>query len=220
VSAAAVNFEQTRSYFRNARVTGIPVRAEFFQIQPKTDGKLRLLVFGGSQGARVLNEAMPRTASRLLQEFPDLEILHQAGGRHGESTAQNYEAAGLTGERRITVLPYLDDMPAEFAASDLILCRSGASTMAELAAAAKASLLVPFALAADDHQRRNAEVFRDAGAARMLTESEIADPEELLEELTALLGDRGTLLAMGNAARTLAHADAVREIAEIVVALA
>jgi UDP-N-acetylglucosamine--N-acetylmuramyl-(pentapeptide) pyrophosphoryl-undecaprenol N-acetylglucosamine transferase len=223
VSAAAVNFEQTLKYFRNARVTGIPVRAEFFRIEPKTSGSLRLLVFGGSQGARVLNEAMPKIAGRLLKVFPELEILHQAGGRHGVTTAKAYEAAGLIGERverRVTVKPYLDDMPAEFAAADLILCRSGASTVAELGAAGKASLLVPFALAADDHQRRNAEVFRDAGAATMLMETEIADPERLLGELTDLLGDRGTLLAMGERARTLAHRDAVREIAEMVVALA
>jgi UDP-N-acetylglucosamine--N-acetylmuramyl-(pentapeptide) pyrophosphoryl-undecaprenol N-acetylglucosamine transferase len=223
VSAAAVNFEQTRSYFRNARVTGIPVRAAFFEIEPKTTGNLRLLVFGGSQGARILNEAMPKVAGRLLERFPDLEILHQAGGRHGITTSQAYEAAGLIGERverRVTVQPYLDDMPAEFAAADLILSRSGASTVAELAAGGKASLLVPFALAADDHQRKNAEVFRDAGAARMLTERELADPERLLGELTALLADRSTLLAMGERARTLTHTDAVREIADIVVALA
>ena len=223
VSAAAVNFDQTRSYFRNARVTGIPVRAEFFAIQPKTSGSLGLLVFGGSQGARILNEAMPKIAGRLLERFQDLEILHQAGGRHGVTTSEAYEAAGLVGERverRVSVKPYLDDMPAEFTVADLILCRSGASTVAELAAAGKASLLVPFALAADDHQLRNAEVFRDAGAARLLTETEIADPEKLLDELGALLSDRGCLMAMGERARTLAHSDAVREIAEIVVALA
>ncbi len=220
VNAAAVNFERTRSYFRNAHLTGIPVRTEFFRIEPRTAGGLRLLVFGGSQGARVLNEAMPKIARRLLQRFPDLEILHQAGGRHGVSTSQAYEAAGLIGDRRVTVQSYLDDMPAEFAAADLILSRSGASTVAELGAAGKASLLVPFALAADDHQRKNAEVFRDAGAAKMLTEMEIADPERLLGELSVLLSNRETLLAMGGRARTLAHAEAVREIAEIVIDLA
>jgi UDP-N-acetylglucosamine--N-acetylmuramyl-(pentapeptide) pyrophosphoryl-undecaprenol N-acetylglucosamine transferase len=223
VSAAAVNFEQTRSYFRNASVTGIPVRAEFFQIKPKTAGSPRLLVFGGSQGARILNETIPKIAGPLLKKFPDLEILHQAGGRHGVTTAKAYESAGLTGERvgrRLSVQPYLEDMPAEFAAADLILCRSGASTVAELGAAGKASLLVPFALAADDHQLRNAEIFRDAGAARMLTEAEMTDPERLLDELASLLGDRATLLAMGERARTLARTDAVREIAEMVAALA
>jgi UDP-N-acetylglucosamine--N-acetylmuramyl-(pentapeptide) pyrophosphoryl-undecaprenol N-acetylglucosamine transferase len=219
VSAAAVNFEQTRHYFRNARVTGIPVRAEFFRIEPKTAGSLRLLVFGGSQGARVLNEAMPRIAARLLHALPGLAILHQTGPRAEVATRDAYAIAGLGGDGAM-VRAYLEDMPAEFAAADLILSRSGASTVAELGAAGKASLLVPFALAADDHQRRNAEVFRDAGAARMLTETEIADPEKLLGELTALLSDRGTLLTMGERARSMAHTDAVREIAGMVVALA
>jgi UDP-N-acetylglucosamine--N-acetylmuramyl-(pentapeptide) pyrophosphoryl-undecaprenol N-acetylglucosamine transferase len=223
VSAAAVNFEQTTKYFRNARVTGIPVRAEFFGIQPKTSGSLGLLVFGGSQGARILNETMPKIAGALLKKFPDLEILHQAGGRHADSTAQAYEAAGLMGERgqrRVTVKPYLDDMPAEFAAADLILCRSGASTVAELGAAGKASLLVPFALAADDHQRKNAEVFRDAGAARLLTEAEFADPDAVLGELVSMLDYRDELRAMGKRARTLARPGAAREIAGMVVGLA
>ena len=219
VSAAAVNFEQTRSYFRNARVTGIPVRAEFFAIQPKTEGPLRLLVFGGSQGARVLNQAMPKIAGPLLKRFPDLEIVHQAGPRHAEITAKAYESAGDNGAG-VRVQPYLDDMPAEFTAADLILCRSGASTMAELGAAGKPSLLVPFALAADDHQRKNAEVFHDAGAARMLTETELADPERLLEELTALLTDPGELRAMGERARTLARPDAAEVIAEMASKLA
>jgi UDP-N-acetylglucosamine--N-acetylmuramyl-(pentapeptide) pyrophosphoryl-undecaprenol N-acetylglucosamine transferase len=222
VSAAAVNFEQTRRYFRNAQVTGIPVRAEFFRITPKLAGNPRLLVFGGSQGARVLNEAMPKIAVPLLQRFPDLDILHQAGGRHAATTAKSYEAAGLVGEqlgeRRVTVKPYLDNMPSEFADADLILCRSGASTVAELGAAGKASLLIPFALAADNHQLRNAEVFRDAGAANVLTEAEIADPERLLGELIKLLNHRATLLAMGERARTLARTDAVRLIADMIAA--
>jgi UDP-N-acetylglucosamine--N-acetylmuramyl-(pentapeptide) pyrophosphoryl-undecaprenol N-acetylglucosamine transferase len=220
VSAAAVNFEQTMRYFRNATVTGIPVRAEFFAIAPKPEGSaLRLLVFGGSLGARVLNETMPKVAGRLLKRFDDLEIVHQAGGRHGEATAEAYAAAGLIGER-VRVQSYLDDMPGEFAAADLMLCRSGASTVAELGAAGKASLLVPFAQAADDHQRRNAEVFRDAGAARMLTEAELTSPEVLLDELVAMLGDPEALRVMGARARTLARPDAVREIAAMVVNLA
>ena len=128
--------------------------------------------------------------------------------------------AEATSGEAVSVRPYLDDMPAEFAAADLILCRSGASTVAELGAAGKASLLVPFALAADDHQRRNAEVFRDAGAALMLTETEIADPERMLGELVALLSDRGTVLAMGERARKLAHTNAVRDIATMIVGLA
>jgi UDP-N-acetylglucosamine--N-acetylmuramyl-(pentapeptide) pyrophosphoryl-undecaprenol N-acetylglucosamine transferase len=223
VSAAAVNFEQTTKYFRNARVTGIPVRVEFFAIQPKGSGSRRLLVFGGSQGARILNETMPKIAGKLLQRIPDLEILHQAGGRHADSTTKAYEPTGLTGEdvqRRVTVKPYLHNMPAQFAAADLILCRSGASTVAELGAAGKASLLVPFALAADDHQRKNAEVFRDAGAARMLTEAEFANLDRVLSELVSMLDDSEALRAMGERARTLARPDAALQVAGMVLELA
>ena len=161
------------------------MRADFFAIAPKSaSAPPRLLVFGGSQGARVLNEAMPKIAQRLLDQFANLEIVHQAGARAAESTAEAYARAGLAGQQRVRVQPYLDQMPREFAAADLLLCRSGASTMAELGAAGKASLLVPFALAADDHQRRNAEVFLQAGAACMLTEAELAGPERLLNELS------------------------------------
>jgi UDP-N-acetylglucosamine--N-acetylmuramyl-(pentapeptide) pyrophosphoryl-undecaprenol N-acetylglucosamine transferase len=219
-----VNFEQTQCYFRNARVTGIPVRTDFFAITPKSAAAPpRLLVFGGSQGARVLNEAMPKIAPRLLERFTDLEIVHQAGARHAESTAEAYARAGLTVEQvaqRVRVQPYLDQMPREFAAADLLLCRSGASTMAELGAAGRASLLVPFALAADDHQRRNAEVFLQAGAARMLTEAELADPQRLLDELARLLADPKELRAMGERARTLVRPDAARQIASMILDLA
>jgi UDP-N-acetylglucosamine--N-acetylmuramyl-(pentapeptide) pyrophosphoryl-undecaprenol N-acetylglucosamine transferase len=217
VSAAALNFAQTVRYFRKARVTGIPVRAEFFAIAPKSGGGLRLLVFGGSQGARVLNEAMPKVAGRLLERYPELEIVHQAGGRHLETTAAAFEAAGV-GER-VRVQPYLDDMPAEFAAADLILCRSGASTVAELAAAGRPSLLVPFAAAADDHQRKNAEAMVEAGASRMLTEGDFT-AERLLEELVGMPGDRDGLRAMGERARAMARPDAVKEIAGMVKTVA
>jgi len=223
VNAAAVNFEETRRYFRNARVTGIPVRREFFEVQEKASGTpKRLLVFGGSQGARVLNEVMPRIAGRLLNNVPRLEIVHQAGGRHGASCKEAYEAAGLIGEGvepRVRVQPYLDDMVNEFAASDLMLCRSGASTMAELAAAGKAAVLVPFPQAADDHQRKNADVFVAQGAAAMIVERDLTE-ERLLDALTGLLQDDFRRIEMGRRARPLAHARAVEEIAGMVVGLA
>ncbi len=218
VSAAAVNFAKTKAYFRNARVTGIPVRAEFFAVQPKLEGAGRLLVFGGSQGARVLNEVMPKVAGRLLARFPDLTIGHQAGGRHGESTAAAYAAAGVVSER-LRVQPYLDAMVDEIAAANVILCRSGASTVAELAAAGRAAVLVPFAAAADDHQRRNADVLVEAGAAVMILEGELS-PERVLVEVARLLEDRDLRLRMGVAAKALAHGDAAREIAGMCVGLA
>ena len=218
ISAAAVNFEETKKYLRNASVTGIPVREEFFAVPPKTSGPLRLLVFGGSQGARILNDALPKVAEALLLAFPDLEIVHQTGGRHDVTTAEVYERAGLQ-SKRLRVQPYLEGMVDEFTAADLMMCRSGASTVAELAAAGKPSLLIPFAAAADDHQRKNADAFVEANAALMITEAELT-PELLRRTLLSMLSDRASLLQMGERARFLAHRDAVVEIAGMILKLA
>jgi UDP-N-acetylglucosamine--N-acetylmuramyl-(pentapeptide) pyrophosphoryl-undecaprenol N-acetylglucosamine transferase len=219
VTAAAVNFEETRRHFRNARVTGIPVRAEFFGIAARPVGPAkRLLVFGGSQGARVLNRIMPQILFPLLRDTPGLTVLHQSGPRAEAETRQAYLETGAD-EARWEVSAYLDEMPARFAEADLILCRSGASTMAELAAAGKPSLLVPFALATDDHQRRNAEVFVAAGAAKMLLESELG-AERLHLTLREMLSQPGTLVAMGEQARPLARQDAVATIGRMVVEMA
>lgn len=218
VSAAAVSFEETRCYFRNARVTGTPVRPEFFAIgaRPQGTGK-RLLVFGASQGARIFNELMPRIMGRLLA-LPMLEVVHQTGGRHGDSTLATYRQLGVAMER-VRVTPYLDDMAAQFDAADLILCRSGASTIAELAAAGRPSVLVPFPLAADDHQRKNADAFVAAGAAEMLLERDLTE-ERLLGTLLRLLQDDPLRRQMGERARPLAHTDAVQAIAGMVLHLA
>jgi UDP-N-acetylglucosamine--N-acetylmuramyl-(pentapeptide) pyrophosphoryl-undecaprenol N-acetylglucosamine transferase len=219
VTAAAVNFEETRRYFHAAQVTGTPVRAEFFEIQKKqTDGRKRLLVFGASQGARVLNELMPKIMGRLLEMLPDLDVVHQTGGRHGDSTIAAYGRAGI-GFERVRVTPYLDDMATQFGAADLILCRSGASTMAELAAAGRAAVLVPFPQAADDHQRKNADVFVAAGAAEVIVEPTLTE-ERLLEVLLDLLADDARRQEMGVRARKLAHPDAVKLIGEMVLRLA
>jgi len=219
VSAAAVNFDETRRYFRNAKTTGTPVRPEFFAIAPKQPGeRKRLLVFGASQGARVFNDLLPKIMERLLTALPDLDVIHQTGARHGEATAQAYARVGGPFDRAL-VTPYLDDMAAQFAAADLIMCRSGASTMAELAAAGRASLLVPFPQAADDHQRKNAEVFVAAGAAEMIIEPELNE-ERLLKTLTSLLRDDAGRHSMGAAARTLAHPGALDEIQALAMKLA
>ena len=144
ISAAAVNFAPTMTYFRNAELTGIPVRAEFFALPPRSPDKPpRLLVMGGSQGARALNQRMPEIAKALLDAVPGLTILHQAGARHAETTQAAYAAGGASADRW-QVQAFLEDMPSQFAASDLILARSGASTVTELAASGKPSLLVPF----------------------------------------------------------------------------
>jgi UDP-N-acetylglucosamine--N-acetylmuramyl-(pentapeptide) pyrophosphoryl-undecaprenol N-acetylglucosamine transferase len=219
IRAAAVNFAPTLSYFRNAEVTGIPVRAEFFALprhSPETQP--HLLVMGGSQGARALNQRMPEIAAALLDAVPGLTILHQAGARHAETTHAAYTASGAPTDRW-KVQAFLEDMPTQFAASDLILARSGASTVAELAASGKPSLLVPFPQAADDHQRKNAEVLVEGGAARMLLEQDMS-AAKLLETITSLLKDREKLTEMAVRARTFAHPQAAARIAEMVDELA
>ena len=220
VEAAAVNFPAAARYFRNAEVTGIPVRAEFFSLaQPPPGSTPHLLVFGGSQGARIFNQTLPRIVPALLDAVPGLTILHQCGARHLESTESAYRATGAD-PARWQVQPFLDDMPARFAQTNLVMARSGASTVAELAAAGKPSLLVPFAAAADDHQKRNAEELVKAAAAVMLLEPELADPTTVRDALVALLRDPTRLARMSAAARTQAHPDAAQRIADRLAQLA
>lgn len=225
VNAAAVSFAKTTQYFRNAVVTGVPVRQEIFDIPRRPEGAApRLLVTAGSNGAKVFNETMPLIAARLFAAVPGLTITHQSGPRQLEETRaayMHYCAAFLHhgfAPERFQVEAFLTDMPAQYAAADLVLARSG-STVAELAAAGKPSLLVPFAAAADDHQRKNAEVFAEAGAAVMMLQIYVT-PETLLSELSRLLLDRRALAEMGAKARELAHPGALQKIAEMVVGLA
>ncbi|MGI8772672.1 MAG: undecaprenyldiphospho-muramoylpentapeptide beta-N-acetylglucosaminyltransferase [Acidobacteriaceae bacterium] len=218
VSGAAVNFPAAGRFFRRAEVTGIPVRPEFFALPQKDPASApHILVFGGSQGARALNTRMPEIARQLLEAVPGLALLHQAGARHADATRQAYEASGAAADRW-QVQAFLDDMPARFAAADLVLARSGASTVAELCAAGKPSLLVPFPAAADDHQRKNAEVLAKAGAALLLPEAEMS-AERLLIELVHAFSDRVHMAEMGNRTRALAHPDATARIAAIAVRL-
>ncbi len=218
VQAAAVNFPAALTWFRNAEVTGIPVRPEFFRIEPPA-GPPHLLVFGGSQGARLFNTTLPQIVPALLDAVPAITILHQSGARHAESTQAAYAASGAD-PSRWQVKAFLDDMPTRFAQAHLVMARSGASTVAELAAAGKPALLVPFAAAADNHQKRNAEVMVTAGAAVMLDETDLAQPAKLLESLTALLTAPDRLATMAAAARTQAHLDAAERIAARLASLA
>ncbi|MGA2536336.1 MAG: undecaprenyldiphospho-muramoylpentapeptide beta-N-acetylglucosaminyltransferase [Terracidiphilus sp.] len=219
VQAAAVNFPAAAKWFRNCEVTGIPVRPEFFALQPPTGVLPHLLVFGGSQGARIFNTRVPELMAALLEAVPGLTVLHQSGARMLDETRAAY-AATAADPARWRVEPFLDDMPARFAEAHLVMARSGASSVAELAAAAKPSLLVPFAAAADEHQKRNAEAMVDAGAAVMLEEPDLIVPGRLLQSLTSLLRDPDRLAAMGAAARTQAHPDAAERIADRLAALA
>ena len=219
VQAAAINFSSAARWFRNAEVTGIPVRPDFFAIQPPSGAAPHLLVFGGSQGARILNVHMPLLISALLKAVPGLTVLHQSGSRHAETTRLAYVESGAD-PARWQVRAFIEDMPACFAQAHLVLARSGASTVAELAAAGRPALLIPFAAATDEHQRRNAEARVDAGAAVMMQEKELEVPGKLLETLVALLTDPKRLAALGAAARTQAHPDASERIADRLAELA
>jgi len=219
VQAAAVNFPLATKWFNHAEVTGIPVRPEFFTLPPPPAGAPHLLVFGGSQGARLFNYHMPKVISALLDAVPGLTVLHQSGVRHATQTYVAYAASGADPERW-QVRPFLDDMPDCFARASLVMARSGASSVAELAAAGKPALLIPFAAASDEHQRRNAEAMVDVGAAVMLHEWDLPLPGRLLDELTGLLTCPERLAAMSAAARTQAHPDAAVRIADRLAALA
>ena len=218
VNAAAVNFPQTKQFFRNAEVTGVPVRPEIFGLPPKPPGASpRLLVTAGSQGAAVFNDVLPRIAAHLLRRIPGLSIVHQSGPRHLETTRAAYAGSGAD-PVRWRVEAFLPDMPAQYAAADLVLARSG-STVAELCAAGKPSLLVPFPQAADDHQRKNAEVLVAAGAAEMLLQID-ATPESLENALAGLLTDHARRQAMAECARRMGRPGALERIAAMVLRLA
>jgi UDP-N-acetylglucosamine--N-acetylmuramyl-(pentapeptide) pyrophosphoryl-undecaprenol N-acetylglucosamine transferase len=219
VRAAAVNFASAERWFHNSEVTGIPVRPEFFHLPALASSSPHLLVFGGSQGARIFNNNLPKVIAALLDAVPSLTVMHQSGVRNGEATQAAYEASGAD-RARWRVEPFINDMPQQFAQAHLVMARSGASTVAELAAAGKPALLVPFAAAADQHQRRNAEVTVDSGAAVMLQESEIEQPDKLLGSLVELFSSPERLTAMGAAARRQAHPRAAERIAEKLVELA
>src|SRR5580700_7295980 len=132
VSGAAVHFEETAKYFRHGEVTGVPVRQAFFEIPPKSGGTPTLLVFGGSQGAHAINEAMIRCLPELLRQAPGIHIIHQTGERdYNDALAAYRSFSGSAGESA-EVSKFIEDMPTAFARADLVVCRSGASTVAEI----------------------------------------------------------------------------------------
>jgi len=215
VSAAAVNFEQTARYFRNAQVTGVPVRPEIFALSMRqADAPPSLLVTAGSNGALIFNETMPKIAAALLEEVPGLTIMHQSGARRLDQTRAEFSISGAD-PARWSVEAFLNDMPAQYGAADLVLARAG-STIAELCAAGKPSLLVPLPTAADDHQRKNAEVLAEAGAAEMLLQKDVT-PETLRSALVSLLRDGLRRAKMAENARALAKPGALERIAEMVL---
>jgi UDP-N-acetylglucosamine--N-acetylmuramyl-(pentapeptide) pyrophosphoryl-undecaprenol N-acetylglucosamine transferase len=217
VSGAAVHFEETAKYFRHAEVTGVPVRQAFFEIPPKRGGTPTLLVFGGSQGAHAINQAMIRCLPELQRQAAAIHILHQTGERDYNEARAAYQSLALGDAAE--VFKFIEDMPAAFARADLVVCRSGASTVAEITAAGRPAIFVPFPRAADDHQRVNAEALAREGAAVLVEESKL-EGVWLAETISALLGDPRRLAQMSDAARGLAHPNAARDIAMLAARVA
>ncbi|MFZ0295864.1 MAG: undecaprenyldiphospho-muramoylpentapeptide beta-N-acetylglucosaminyltransferase [Candidatus Sulfotelmatobacter sp.] len=220
VSGAAVHFAETAKYFRHAEVTGVPVRRAFFEIPPKRNGTPTLLVFGGSQGAHAINEAMIRCLPELHRQAPGICIIHQTGERDYNDALSAYLRFDQSGSgESVQVFKFIEDMPAAFARADLVVCRSGASTVAEITAAGKPAIFVPFPRAADDHQRVNAEALAREGAAVVVEESKL-EGVWLAETIAALLGDARRLHIMSEAARGLSHPNAARDIAAMAARVA
>ena len=211
VGKAACAWEEARVYFGGKGVvTGNPVRGGFASLGRKEHrAPFTLLVFGGSQGSRILNDAVV-AALPFLPSAETLSVVHQTGDALRESVAAAYAQAGRGAE----VVAFLDDMEARLSAADLVVCRSGATTCAELQVAGRAALLVPFGRSADDHQRVNARAMQTAGAARMIEEQDLTGGT-LADAIRDLLSDPVRLVAMEEAARRMARPDAAARVADL-----
>jgi UDP-N-acetylglucosamine--N-acetylmuramyl-(pentapeptide) pyrophosphoryl-undecaprenol N-acetylglucosamine transferase len=221
VRAAAVAFESTKEFFgEKGFVSGNPVRGEFVgggQLSTEAHehpSGVQVLVFGGSQGAHAINVAMVEAAPELAAGGSSLRLTHQTGERDVEMVRAAYRAAGLQAD----VEPFYYDMGRRIGAADLIVCRAGATTIAEIAAAGKPAILIPLPTATDDHQRRNAEALAAAGAAEMLLQAE-ATGSEVAKRIKSLASDEGRRDRLSAGARRFARPDAARAIVDRAVEL-
>jgi UDP-N-acetylglucosamine--N-acetylmuramyl-(pentapeptide) pyrophosphoryl-undecaprenol N-acetylglucosamine transferase len=213
VHRALLSFQDSSHFFPKGRteMTGLPVRDDFFHIVPKQpDGKFTILITGGSQGSRTLNEAARVSWHLFAKSDRPIRFIHQTGLPTYDQIRRDFASTGLEGE----ISAFIQDMPAAFAEADLIICRSGAGAVAELAAAGKPSILIPFPFAADDHQLRNAEAFQKAGACQLFLDREWTG-QQLYETVCSFIESPARLAEMGVNARKLAHAGAARRAAEI-----
>jgi UDP-N-acetylglucosamine--N-acetylmuramyl-(pentapeptide) pyrophosphoryl-undecaprenol N-acetylglucosamine transferase len=212
VNAAAVSFKETRGFFgEKAEITGNPVRSEFFSVPRKEPADVvHLLITGGSQGSRAINEVVIGALPLLAGERAPLSMTHQTGEQDFEKVRAAYERSGFKAE----VKPFIEDMVIEFARADLVICRAGATTVAELAAAGRPAIMIPFPFAADDHQRKNAEAVERAGAGRMILQAELSS-ERLAKELSWLIHDPQQLKRMAESSKTLGHPHAAARVVDL-----
>lgn len=201
-----------RAWGKKAAVTGCPVRAEFFSIAPRKPGNpLRLLVTGGSQGALPINRAFVDAMDRLAARKNQLSIVHQTGERDYDAVRTAYARREILAE----VVPFMTNMPERFGWADIIVCRAGAITAAEVAAAGRAGIFIPFGRATDSHQLRNAEEMARAGAGRLITEPELT-AEKLTAEIFSLLEQPREIEKLSANARRLARPQATEEIVNLI----
>ena len=215
IDKAAVSFEEALPYFKGKGVvTGNPVRREFFEIpvRRRDSNLFSLLIFGGSQGARAINNAMTGALSLLEDLKARLRITHQTGEADFENVSAAYRAAGWD---QANVTKYVENMVNAFAEVDLVICRAGATTTAELIAAGKASVMIPFPLAADDHQRKNAEALQAAGGTKMILQSDLS-AERLALEIRTLAAQPELVTAMEKSSRSLARGDAAVAVVDLI----
>ncbi len=213
---AAVAFEETAGWFgRKAHVTGVPVRSAFFEVPAEgTPGTPpTLLVYGGSRGSHPINKLIVAALPFLSPE--QVSIIHQTGPEDYEDVSTRYQDIGFPAE----VLPYIDNMPKYFAKADLLLCRAGASTVAEITAAGKPAILIPFPHATDDHQRKNAEALAVRGAA-VLVHQESTDGPQLATAIQELATEPERLISMSTESRKLAKPGATNTIVDLMEEIA
>lgn len=217
VARALVSFPETRQWFAPGRseVTGLPVREEFFHLPRKSAGIFTVLVTGGSQGSRTLNNAARAAWPLFRQAGLPVRLIQQTGPRMFDELASEFAATGLDGR----VSAFLDDMPAAFAEADLVICRAGAGAVSELAAAAKPAVLIPFPFATDDHQLRNAQALEAAGAARLYRDREWTG-QQMFDTISGFLQHREQLAEMAEKARALARPGAAQRAADVLEQIA
>ncbi len=224
VTAVAVAFTEAgaRLKRKDAVVTGNPIRKEFFEVEDRRSrlsGQAglpvlhkRLLIFGGSQGSRVINEAMSGALLFLARLKDSLEIVHQTGPKDLETVQKAYRESAFPTAR---IVPYLDPIADEIAAADVVVSRAGAMTIGELAAVGRAAILIPFAAATNNHQEINARVVEKAGGAIVVTEGQLS-PERLAAAISEVISDPARAARMGAAARKLANPEATKNIVDLV----
>jgi len=217
VTAVAVAFEEALPRLKrpDGVVTGNPIRAEFFTAnrQPATANRMqRLLIFGGSQGSRILNETISGALLFLARLKDSLTIVHQTGSNDLEKVRKAYRDSAFA---NAVVVPYLDPIVDEMAAADLVVSRAGAMTVSELSAVGRAAILVPFAAATNNHQELNARVVERAGGAVVITEAELS-PEKLAAAITDIVSNPERTARMGAASKTLAKPAATKTIVDLI----